>query len=89
MSNLSVKHSRSFSPAKLQYREHARAIRIEDGFGVEPEIIAKLARTGCRICEVGTSYSGRSYAEGKKISWKDGLRAIYAIFKYNIGRHQV
>jgi hypothetical protein len=89
MSNLSVKHSRSFSPAKLQYREYARAIRIEDGFGVEPEIIAKLARTGCRICEVGTLGSGRSYAEGKKISWKDGFRAIYAIFKYNIGRHQV
>jgi len=86
MSNLSVKHSRSFSPAKLQYREYARAIRIEDGFGVEPEIIAKLARTGCRIYEVGISYSGRTYAEGKKINWKDGVRAIYAIFKYNLER---
>jgi hypothetical protein len=89
MSNLSVKHSRSFSPAKLQYREYARAIRIEDGFGVEPEIIAKLARTGCRICEVGTLCSGRSYAKGKKISWKNGLRAIYAIFKYNLERRQL
>ena len=64
-----------------------KSIRIEeDGFGVEPEIIAKLARTGCRIYEVGISYSGRTYAEGKKINWKDGVRAIYAIFKYNLER---
>jgi hypothetical protein len=64
-----------------------KSIRIEeDGFGVEPEIIAKLARTGCRIYEVGISYSGRTYAEGKKINWKDGLRAIYVIFKYNLER---
>jgi glycosyltransferase involved in cell wall biosynthesis len=67
-----------------------KSIRIEEnGFGVEPEIIAKLARTGCRIYEVGISYSGRTYAEGKKISWKDGFRAIYAIFKYNLERRQV
>lgn len=67
-----------------------KSIRIEeDGFGVEPEIIAKLARTGCRIYEVGVSYSGRTYAEGKKINWKDGFRAIYAIFKYNLKRRQV
>lgn len=67
-----------------------KSIRIEeDGFGVEPEIIAKLARTGCRIYEVGISYSGRTYAEGKKISWKDGFRAIYAIFKYNLEHRQV
>lgn len=67
-----------------------KSIRIEeDRFGVEPEIIAKLARTGCRIYEVGISYSGRTYAEGKKISWKDGFRAIYAIFKYNLERRQV
>ncbi len=67
-----------------------KSIRIEeDGFGVEPEIIAKLARTGCRIYEVGISYSGRTYAEGKKINWKDGIRAIYAIFKYNLERGQV
>ena len=57
---------------------------VEDRFGIEPEIIAKLARTGCRIYEVGISYSGRTYAEGKKINWKDGFRAIYAIFKYNL-----
>jgi hypothetical protein len=64
-----------------------KSIQIEeDGFGVEPEIIAKLARKGCRMYEVGISYSGRTYAEGKKINWKDGVRAIYAIFKY-IWRH--
>jgi glycosyltransferase involved in cell wall biosynthesis len=57
----------------------------EDRFGVEPEIIAKLARKGCRMYEVGISYSGRTYAEGKKINWKDGMRAIYAILKYNLG----
>jgi glycosyltransferase involved in cell wall biosynthesis len=67
-----------------------KSIQIEeDRFGVEPEIIAKLARTGCRIYEVGISYSGRTYAEGKKINWKDGFRAIYAIFKYNLGRRSV
>ena len=62
-----------------------KAIQIEeDRFGVEPEITAKLARTGCRIYEVGISYSGRTYAEGKKINWRDGLRAIYAILRYNL-----
>src|SRR5256714_14011158 len=62
-----------------------KSIQIEeDGFGVEPEIIAKLARKGCRMYEVGISYSGRTYAEGKKISWKDGFRAVYAVFKYNL-----
>jgi len=67
-----------------------KSIRIkEDGFGIEPEIIAKLARTGCRIYEVGISYSGRTYAEGKKVNWKDGVRAVYAIFKYNLERRRV
>ena len=67
-----------------------KSIQIEeDRFGVEPEIIAKLARTGCRIYEVGISYSGRTYAEGKKVNWKDGFRAIYAILKYNLGRRSV
>lgn len=62
-----------------------KSIQIEeDRFGVEPEIIAKLARSKCRIYEVGISYSGRTYEEGKKINWKDGVRAIYAIFKYNL-----
>jgi glycosyltransferase involved in cell wall biosynthesis len=67
-----------------------KSIQIEeDRFGVEPEIVAKLARTGCRIYEVGVSYRGRTYAEGKKINWKDGFRAIYAILKYNLGRRSV
>jgi glycosyltransferase involved in cell wall biosynthesis len=56
----------------------------EDRFGFEPEITAKVARANCRIYEVGISYNGRTYAEGKKISWKDGFRAIYAILKYNL-----
>src|SRR6266852_3254794 len=66
-----------------------KSIQIEeDRFGVEPEIIAKLARMGCRIYEVGISYNGRTYLEGKKINWKDGVRAIYAILKYNLRRRQ-
>jgi glycosyltransferase involved in cell wall biosynthesis len=56
----------------------------ENGFGFEPEITAKLARTRCRIYEVGISYSGRTYAQGKKVNWKDGVRAIYAILRYNL-----
>ena len=55
----------------------------ENRFGFEPEITAKLARSKCRIYEVGISYDGRTYEEGKKIGWKDGIRAIYAILKYN------
>lgn len=55
----------------------------EDGFGFEPEITAKLARAQCRIYEVGISYDGRTYAEGKKVNWKDGIYAIYAIVRYN------
>jgi glycosyltransferase involved in cell wall biosynthesis len=66
-----------------------KSIQIqEDRFGVEPEIIAKLARAGCRIYEVGISYSGRTYREGKKINWRDGMRALYAIVKYNLERNQ-
>jgi glycosyltransferase involved in cell wall biosynthesis len=64
-----------------------KSIQIEeDRFGVEPEIIAKLARTGCRIYEVGISYTGRTYEEGKKIGWRDGVRALYAIIRYNCWR---
>jgi glycosyltransferase involved in cell wall biosynthesis len=66
-----------------------KSIQIEeDGFGVEPEMIAKLARKDCRIYEVGISYSGRTYAEGKKINWKDGVYAFYAIIKYNLRRRR-
>jgi glycosyltransferase involved in cell wall biosynthesis len=56
----------------------------EDRFGFEPEITAKVAKSGCRVFEVGVSYNGRTYEEGKKIGWRDGFRAIYAIVKYNL-----
>jgi hypothetical protein len=66
-----------------------KSIQIEeDRFGFEPEFTAKLARMDCRIYEVDISYSGRTYAEGKKINWRDGVRAIYAIVKYNLKRHR-
>jgi hypothetical protein len=66
-------------------REIIKALTIEENrFGFEPEITAKLARTGCRFYEVGISYHGRSYAEGKKIGWRDGFSAIYCILKYNL-----
>jgi len=68
-------------------REVIQSIRIEeDRFGFEPEITAKVAKMGCRIYEVGISYYGRTYKEGKKIGWKDGFRAIYCIVKYNLFR---
>jgi len=64
-----------------------KSIQIEeDRFGVEPEITAKLAKKRCRIYEVGVSYYGRTYEEGKKIGWRDGFRALYAIIKYNCYR---
>jgi glycosyltransferase involved in cell wall biosynthesis len=56
----------------------------EDRFGVEPEITAKVAAGGWRVWEVGISYSGRTYAEGKKISWRDGVAAVRCIVKYGI-----
>ncbi len=57
----------------------------EKRFGFEPEVTAKLSKIpDLRIFEVGISYSGRTYAEGKKINWKDGFRALYCIFKYNL-----
>jgi glycosyltransferase involved in cell wall biosynthesis len=66
-------------------REVIQAIRIqEDRFGFEPEITAKVARTACRIYEVGIGYSGRTYAEGKKIGWRDGLSSLRCILKYNL-----
>jgi glycosyltransferase involved in cell wall biosynthesis len=58
----------------------------QDRFGIEPEITAKVARTKCRVYEVGISYYGRSYGEGKKIGWKDGLQAVYVILRYGIFR---
>ena len=56
----------------------------ENRFGFEPEITAKLAKSGARIYEVGISYYGRTYEEGKKIGWKDGIRAVYCILKYGL-----
>ena len=64
--------------------EYVKKIDLKERrFGIEPEITAKLARMNIRIYEVPISYQGRTYAEGKKITWKDGFRAIYCIFKYN------
>jgi glycosyltransferase involved in cell wall biosynthesis len=72
---------------KVFRREIIQSIKIEENrFGFEPEITAKLAKTGCRIFEVGISYYGRTYDEGKKIGWKDGFRALYCIVKYNVFR---
>jgi glycosyltransferase involved in cell wall biosynthesis len=72
---------------KVFRREIIQSIHIEENrFGFEPEITAKIAKTGCRIYEVGISYYGRTYAEGKKIGWRDGLRALYCIIKYNLLR---
>lgn len=76
---------------KVFRREVIQNICIEeDRFGFEPEITAKLAkkwkREGLRIYEVGVSYSGRTYREGKKITWRDGVRTVYCILKYNLLR---
>jgi glycosyltransferase involved in cell wall biosynthesis len=67
----------------------ANIVIEEDRFGFEPEITAKVAKNGCRVFEVGISYNGRTYEEGKKIGWRDGVRAVYAIVKYNIFRRGV
>lgn len=70
---------------KVFRREIIQGISIEENrFGFEPEITAKIARKNCRIYEVGISYYGRTYLEGKKIGWKDGFRAIWCILKYNL-----
>jgi len=71
---------------KVFRREVLAEIRIEENrFGFEPEITAKVARLHVPIYEVGISYSGRTYEEGKKIGWRDGFRALWAIVKYNLG----
>ena len=72
---------------KVFRRDLLNSITIEeDGFAFDPEIVAKVAGTGARIYEVGISYYGRTYEQGKKISWRDGLTAIVAIVKYNLFR---
>jgi glycosyltransferase involved in cell wall biosynthesis len=66
-------------------REIIQSIPIEENrFGFEPEITVKVARRKLRIYEVGISYSGRTYEEGKKIGWKDGVRALYCLVKYSL-----
>ncbi len=68
---------------KMFRREVIQAIDLqEDRFGFEPEVTAKIAERRCRVYEVGISYSGRTYEEGKKIGWRDGFRAIWCILKY-------
>jgi glycosyltransferase involved in cell wall biosynthesis len=71
---------------KMFRAEIIKSIRLkEKKFGVEPEITAKIAKIkNVRIYEVGISYFGRTYAEGKKVNWKDGIRALYCIFRYNL-----
>lgn len=72
---------------KIFRREILQKIQIEENrFGFEPEITAKVARAKLRIYEVAISYNGRTYAEGKKIGWRDGMGALWCIFKYNFWR---
>ena len=70
---------------KVFRRDLIQSIPIQENrFGFEPEITAKLARRRVRIFEIGISYYGRTYDEGKKIGWKDGVKAIWCIIKYNV-----
>lgn len=72
---------------KIFRREIIQSISIEENrFGFEPEIVAKIGDTGCRVYEMPVSYQGRTYAEGKKINWKDGVRALYCILHYGAHR---
>jgi glycosyltransferase involved in cell wall biosynthesis len=69
---------------KVFRREVIESIELqEDRFGIEPELTAKVARGGWRVFEVGISYAGRTYADGKKIGWRDGIRAVYCIVRYS------
>jgi glycosyltransferase involved in cell wall biosynthesis len=71
---------------KVFRREVLQQITVEENrFGFEPEITAKVAKLRCRVYEVGISYAGRTYDEGKKIGWRDGLRAVWCVIKYNMG----
>jgi len=70
---------------KVFRREVLQRIHLEENrFGFEPEVTAKVARLRVRVYEVGISYAGRTYEEGKKINWKDGLRALWCVLKYNL-----
>ena len=69
---------------KVFRREVIQSLRLEeDRFGFEPEVTAKVARAGWRVYELGISYNGRTYAEGKKIGWRDGVRAVVCILRYS------
>lgn len=73
---------------KVMKVEFAQSLNIQENrFGLEPEITAKLAKMNARIYEVAISYHGRTYSEGKKITWKDGFSAIRCVVKYNIMKH--
>jgi glycosyltransferase involved in cell wall biosynthesis len=70
---------------KVVRREVLRSVELrEDRFGFDPEFTARVARLRCRIYEVGVAYAGRTYAEGKKIGWRDGVRVLWCIVKYNV-----
>ena len=70
---------------KVFRAEVIKRLRLEENrFGIEPEITAKVSQLGVRIYEVGVGYAGRTYAEGKKIGWRDGFRAVWCILKYNL-----
>lgn len=71
---------------KMFKREILQGLNLkEERFGFEPEVTAKISKIkGIKIYEIGISYYGRTYAEGKKINWKDGFRALWCILKYNI-----
>ena len=69
---------------KVFHKDVAEQFSIEENrFGFEPEVTAKISKLGCRIYEIGISYDGRTYAEGKKIGWQDGISALRCILKYN------
>jgi hypothetical protein len=75
---------------KVFRREIVQAIPIEENrFGFEPEITVKVAKRRLRIYEVGISYWGRTYEEGKKIGWKDGVRCLWCLLKYSIKERAV
>ncbi len=70
---------------KMVRRELLQSLPLSaDRFGIEPELTARLAQTGAKIYELPVSYDGRSYAEGKKIGWRDGVAALWSIVKYNV-----
>src|SRR5436190_20400844 len=74
---------------KVFRRSVLEGLRIEEKrFGFEPEITSKLAQRRCRFYEVGISYYGRTYEQGKKIGWRDGVRALYVILKYNLWKRK-